>query len=119
MNFSSPVAVGNYLYGLGPAKNLVCVDISSGKATWSKDGYFTTSADKAHAAFIVMGKNILTLTDGGQLALFAADPKEFRETGRAQVCGLNWCNPAYADGRLYLRDGIKGAGELMCVELMP
>ena len=118
MNFSSPVAAEQYLYGLGPDKNLVCVEIPTGNLMWSRGGYFVTSADKAHASFIVMGKNVLALTDGGQLVLFAADPKEFKEIGRAQVCGLNWCNPAYADGRLYVRDGIKGAGELFCVELM-
>src|SRR6185295_3784208 len=119
MNFSSPVAIGKYLYGLGPSKNLVCIEVPTGRLMWSKEGYFTTSADKAYASFIVMGKNILTLTDGGQLALFEAEPRAFHELGRAQVCGLNWCNPAYADGKLYLRDGIKGTGELMCIELMP
>ena len=118
LNFASPVALGNHLYGLGPAKNIVCVELSSGKLLWSKDGYFTTSADKAHAAFVVMDKNILMLTDGGELVLFAADPNAFKEISRAQVCGLNWCNPAYADGRLYLRDGIKGAGDLLCLKLL-
>ena len=118
MNFSSPVAVGKFLYGLGPARNLVCVEIPTGKTQWSKEGYFTTSADKSYAGFIVMGNNILTLTDGGQLVLFDADPEQFKEAGRAQVCAMNWCNPAYADGRLYLRDGIKGAGELLCVSLV-
>ena len=27
-------------------------------------------------------------------------------------------NPAYADGRLYLRDGLKATGNLYCLELM-
>jgi len=35
--------------------------------------------------------------------LLAADPAACRELGRAQVCGPNWCNPAYANGRLYVR----------------
>ncbi len=35
-----------------------------------------------------------------------------------QVCGLNWCNPAYADGKLFVRDGIKITGELLCLDLM-
>ena len=64
---------------------------------------------------VVMGKNILALTDAGELVLFAADPKAFREIGRARVAGNNWCNPAYADGRLYLRE----RRELKCVELLP
>ena len=37
---------------------------------------------------------------------------------RVQVCGLNWCNPAYVDGRLYLRDGIKTTGVLWCLDLI-
>jgi outer membrane protein assembly factor BamB len=119
MNFSSPVVVGRHLYGLGPAKNLFCVEVETGKLAWSKEGYFMTSADVAHASFLGMGQNILVCTDGGQLVLMAADPGAFRELGRAQVCGLNWCDPAYADGRLYVRDGIKATGNLFCVELLP
>lgn len=118
MNFSSPVVVGKYLFGLGPAKNLICVEIATGKLMWSKDGYFTTSADKAHASFLVFGKNVLVLTDGGELLLMAADAQEFHEISRSQACGLNWCNPAYVGGKLYLRDGIKTSGELWCVSLI-
>ena len=118
MNFASPVAVGEYLYGLGPTKNIVCVEIPTGKLVWSKVGYINTSADKAHAAFLVMGKNILLSTDGGELVLFAADPNECKEISRAQVCGLNWCNPAYADGKLYLREGVKSTGDLLCLDLL-
>ncbi len=114
INFASPVAAGEYLYGVGPAKNLICVDVRTGKQAWSKDGYIRTAAGSAHASFIVMGGNILVLTDGGQLALIAADPSQCREIGRAQVCGQNWCNPAYSDGKLYLRD----QRELYCVQLL-
>jgi outer membrane protein assembly factor BamB len=117
MNFASPVNVGEYLYGLGPTKNVICVEIATGKILWSKDGWVTSSADKAYAGFIVLGQNILTLTDSGTLILFAADPKEPRELGRVQVCGANWCNPAYVDGKLYLRDGNRQGGEWMCLAL--
>ncbi len=115
LNFSSPVAVGEYLYGLGPTKNIFCLEAKTGKEMWSKTGLTSTSAEKAHAAFVVVGKNVLLLTDTGELILFAASAAEFKELGRAQVCGANWCNPAYADGKLFLRD----AKELVCVELLP
>ncbi len=110
INVASPVVVDGHLYGLGPRKKLVCVETESGKQAWSQDGFGRNSS-----AFLVMGPNILTLTDSGALVLFAADPKGYREIGRAQVCGRTWCNPAYADGRLYLRDD----RSMRCVQLMP
>ncbi len=114
INFSTPVVVGDHLYGLGPAKNLVCINLASGELVWEKTGFMQTDGGRAEAAFLVMGKNVLVLSDGGELVLFAADPKEYREVGRTQACGKTWCNPAYVGGRLYLRDG----RELMCVELV-
>jgi outer membrane protein assembly factor BamB len=112
-NFASPVALGDQLYGLGPKKNLVCVD-PKGEVLWSKEGYFTTDAGKAWASFLVMQDNLLMLTDSGQLVLLGAGPRECHEISRTQVCGANWCYPAYADGRLYLRDN----RELICVTLV-
>ncbi|MBI2929821.1 MAG: PQQ-like beta-propeller repeat protein [Verrucomicrobia bacterium] len=118
-NFSSFIASGQHLYGLGPAKNLICVAVETGKIAWSKEGDFTTAPNVAHASLLALGKNILVCTDGGQLILLAGDPSTCRELSRAQVCGMNWCNPAYADGRLYVRDGLKATGHLYCLELLP
>lgn len=114
INFSSPVVVGDHLYSLGSAKNLVCIDLATGELAWEKAGFTQTDAGRAEAAFLVMGKNILVLNDAGELVLFAADPKEYREISRTQASGKTWCNPAYADGRLYLRDN----RELLCLELL-
>jgi outer membrane protein assembly factor BamB len=115
INFSSPVTVGEFLYGLGPNKNLICVDCKTGKQQWSKSGFSGSDGGHAHAGILVMGDNLLVLADNGQLVLVAADPKAYREISRVQVCGTTWCNPAYADGKLYLRD----ARELKCIELLP
>lgn len=117
MNFSSPVAVGRHLFGLGPKSDVICVDIPTGKLLWSKLGYFTTSGDKSEAAFLVFQENILMLTDGGRLILFEANPAEMKEVGVGQICGMNWCNPAYANGRLYVREGIKTTGNLISATL--
>jgi outer membrane protein assembly factor BamB len=113
-NFSSPVAVGDHLYGLFPGKKVCCAEIATGKTMWEQDGVVTSSADKGFAAFIAMGRNVLTLNDTGELVLFAADPAAFTQVSRVQVCGNNWCHPAYADGALYLRDH----KQLMGVELV-
>ena len=115
INFACPVAVGDHLYGLGPARNFICVDIRTGAQAWSRDGFISGSTGNAYAGFVVMGRNILSLTDGGQLVMFAAQPGEFRDIGNLQVCGKTWCNPACAGGKLFFRD----ARELFCLELLP
>jgi outer membrane protein assembly factor BamB len=117
MNFTSPVAADGFLYGVGPAKNLVCVEAASGRVAWSREGYFTAAAGSTFAALLVVGPNLLLQTDGGQAVLFAADASACRELGRTQVCGKTWSHPAYADGRLYVQDGLSGKGSLRCVEL--
>ncbi|MGE3309367.1 MAG: PQQ-binding-like beta-propeller repeat protein [Limisphaerales bacterium] len=118
MNFASPVAVDGHLYGLGPRRNLVCVEIATGKVRWSRDGVFITSADKAYGGFVAVGgRSVLALTDHGELVLFAADPTGYRELGRSQIAAANWTNPALADGVVYVRDGLKKTGQWKAVRL--
>ena len=117
INYACPVATGGHLYGVGPARNLLCVDLASGRLAWSQEGVFSTSPDKTYGGLLVLGPNILTLTDSGEAVLFPADPAGFKALGRAQVAGVNWCNPAYARGVLYLRDGLKQNGTWKAVRL--
>ncbi|MBX3745972.1 MAG: PQQ-binding-like beta-propeller repeat protein [Verrucomicrobiae bacterium] len=117
MNFASPVAVGDHLYGVGPARDLVCVEMTTGRLRWSQPGILTTSPGNAYAGFIAMEDRILALTDGGELLLFAASPAAYQEHGRAQVSSLNWCNPAYSAGVVYLRDGLRQTGRWRAVRV--
>jgi len=104
INFACPVAVGEHLYGVGPTKNIVCLNVKNGEIAWSKDGLINSAAGKAYAGMLVAGNNIIMLTDTGALIQFVADPKEYHEISRTQVCGNNWTNPALADGVIYVRD---------------
>lgn len=113
INFSCPVRVGGQLYGLGPAKDLFCLDLADGKVRWKHTGLAMGPADKAWVSLLAAGDRLLGLTDTGTLVLFAAKPEAYEEFGQQQVCGSNWCHPAYADGRLYLRD----AKQWLCLEL--
>lgn len=119
MNFASPVAAGEFLYGVGPEKNLVCVNAASGRTAWSQPGPFSGSAGNSFAAILRIGDTLLVVTDSGEALLLADDPTAYRELGRTQVCGRTWSHPAYADGRLYVQDGLSGPGNLRCIELRP
>jgi hypothetical protein len=42
-----------------------------------------------------------------------ANPEKYVELGRVQLCGNTWSHPAFADGKLYVRD----MRELQCFDL--
>ncbi len=113
INVSSPVAVGSNLYGLGAGKKLICVDVLTGERRWTATEALPRPPEKDLAAFIVMGERVLVLTYDGQLLLIAADPQACRVISSTTVCGKTWCHPAYANGRLYLRD----EQNLLCLKL--
>jgi outer membrane protein assembly factor BamB len=120
--FSTPVAVGpepqDYVYLVtgkipgpfsDPEATLHCVDMKTGKTTWSKPKIGTY-----HAALLRLGNGrLLLLDDHGSLALLEPDTKQYRELCRSKVCGETWAHPALTDGKLYVRDG----KELICLDL--
>jgi outer membrane protein assembly factor BamB len=114
INLTTPVEVGGYFYSLGEHGDYVCVDARTGKLKWSQPG-FGKGDKQDYASTIAIGKNLLILTYNGQLILAAADPSQYKELGRLQVCGTTWSHPAYADGKLYVRDN----RELLCLQLLP
>jgi len=113
INLATSVAVDGFLYILGPNQDYVCVNAATGALQWSQPGF--GRGNKDWAATIVVGKNLLVLTEGGELALLAADPAKYTELGRLQVCGNTWSHPACANGKLFIRD----SRELQCLDLLP
>jgi len=113
INLSTPVRVGDYLYGQGPGQNYICADARTGETKWQAP--WVCGKGVENTSTIAIGKNLLALTDMGELVLVAARPDHYTELSRVQACGKNWNFPACADGRIYIRD----ARELICYDLLP
>jgi outer membrane protein assembly factor BamB len=111
INVASSVLLDGHLYTLGAAKDFVCVDAADGRIKWAQSGF--GRGEKDNASVVAAGNNLMVLTEAGTLVLIAASPEKYQELGRLQVCGSNWCYPAYAGGRLYYRDN----QELYCLDL--
>jgi outer membrane protein assembly factor BamB len=113
INLATPTFVDGFLYSQGGlnAKTLICVDASNGEMKWAQPGFGKDVKD--YSSVISVGKKLLVLTYDGQLLLLAANPEKYTELGRLQVCGSTWSHPAFADGKLYVRD----ARELQCFDL--
>jgi outer membrane protein assembly factor BamB len=120
--FSTPVAFGYRLYlvtGTRPTLNvfaksknvatLRCVNPTTGKELWKKEGVGTY-----HASLVRTGDSkLLMLEEKGDLVLLQPNSKSYKELARASVCGQTWAYPAIAGGKLYVRD----RRELICIQL--
>jgi outer membrane protein assembly factor BamB len=112
INLATPVLVDGHFYSQGAAKDYVCADAKTGQTKWTQAGFGLGRKD--YASTIALGNTLLALTEDGTLLLLAANADKYTELGRAQVCGNTWSHPAYAGGKLYVRDG----RSLQCFDLM-
>jgi outer membrane protein assembly factor BamB len=104
-HFSTPVAVGAYLFGFEGRQEegakLRCIEWKSGKVRWTEDAYGCGSV-------IAVGQQLIVLGEGGELALLEASGAKYAEQAKATVLTRPVrAHLALADGRLYARDGKK------------
>jgi outer membrane protein assembly factor BamB len=112
-NHYSTCAVHNgILYGCDGRQEsgarLRAVDPNGPKVLWSKERF-------GCAAILVADNNLMLLTEQGDLVLAEANPREYRERGRARVLEQTpvRAQPALANGILYARD----EGSLIALDL--
>ena len=96
----TPVLIGAQFYTLGPGgrTDLVCLDFATGNQLWSQPSFGD------YASLTVVNDKILALNSTGELFLIKANPAKYEELGRVQICAKTWASPAYADGRIYVKD---------------
>ncbi len=107
-HWSTPVAKDGHLYGMfsfkaygaGPLK---CVELATGEEKWSVDGFGPGNC-------ILVGADLVALSDAGEVVLIEADPAAYREVARADVLeGKCWSSPTFSDGQLYVRSTSEAA----------
>ncbi len=110
--YSTPVRVGDYLYGthgrsdVGAAQ-LRCVEWKTGAVKWSE-------AKFGVASLMAVDGGLLALNEAGELVRFDATPDGYKEHARAALLTKpTRPSPALANGLLYARDG----KQLVCVSL--
>lgn len=111
INLATPVLVDGHLYCQGANRDYICAEAGTGQLKWSQPGFGQGRRD--YSSTIVVGKNLLVLTEDGTLILLQPDPEKYTELSRLQVCGNTWSFPAYANGKLYVRD----TRSLQCIDL--
>jgi outer membrane protein assembly factor BamB len=111
-HFSTCVVQGGMLYGCDGRQEsgarLRCVDPAGPKVLWTKERFGCATAVLAEG-------NLILLTEQGDLVSAEANPREYRERGRAKVLEQTpvRAQQALANGILFARD----AGSLVALDL--
>jgi outer membrane protein assembly factor BamB len=108
INVSTPIAIGEHLYGIGPSRNFICIDGQTGKIHWSQPGFTEFGSTFA------VGNKLLVLTELGELILMDPTPDAYREISRFHACGKTWSFPAYVNGKIFVRD----QRDIACLDLL-
>ena len=98
---STPVIAGANVYTLGPAGQLVCFDLKTGKKVWSKALLEDYTVKKSYfgvgASPLVEGKNLLLNVGGdGGAGVVALDLETGKEVWRATDHGASYASPIAA-----------------------
>lgn len=118
-----------YLYSAGGRRDFYCVDIRTGKRVWEsplplldRHGKHSTSWPSAFTFHHSPSDKTFIYNDHGELISANLSPSGYQEFSRAQLIEpthrvggrvLIWSAPAFADGRIYVRND----QELRCYDL--
>lgn len=112
-HWTTPVYLDDHLYGIfghnqrGTAP-LECIDIETGKSSWSKPGFGSGGGT------ILVDGYVLVQGDKGDLSLVKATPDKFEQVGRIQPLGGKcWTMAIVVNGRIYARSD----NQAVCIEL--
>jgi outer membrane protein assembly factor BamB len=102
MYMSSPVVVGQTLYGLSHRSRgqFFALDVASGKTRWTTPG-----REGENASIVAAGPLLLFSTTNAELIVARADPTRFDEVRRYTVApSAVWAHPALAGNTILVKD---------------
>ncbi len=114
-HYATSVELGGFLYGIHgrtdpgflPRPKMRCVDLKTRTVRWETDGVGAATITRA-------GKQLLILTENGELVKVPANPDAFQPQARAQILhSTARAFPALADGYFYARS----KDQLVCIDL--
>jgi hypothetical protein len=121
---STPLILGDYLYGVDSYGELRCLDLRTGERLWEN----LTATPKARWSNIHMvrnGERVWMFNERGELIIGKLAPDGFHEISRTKLLdpteeqldqrgGVCWSHPAFANKRIYARND----RELVCADLV-
>ncbi len=112
---STPLMIGDYLYGVDSYGELRCLDAETGKRIW-EDTTATPRDRWSNIHMVQNGDRVWMFNERGELLIAKLSPEGFEEISRAQLIqptvaqlkrrgkGVCWSHPAFADGHVFIRN---------------
>ena len=120
---ATPIARDGYVYGVGAAGDVRCIEAATGKPLWtSKKPFGDKDALFGTIFFIAQGDRYFLFTDQGDLIIAKMTPKGYEGIDRAKVIepsqsargrDVVWSHPAFARKCMFVRND----KEIVCVSL--
>lgn len=120
---STPLLLGDHIYGVDSYGELRCLDAKTGDRVW-EDRTAVPRARWATIHFVRAREHIWMFNERGQVILADLTPRGYKEITRAQLIkpttgqladrgGVCWSHPAFAYGHIFARND----EELVCASL--
>lgn len=120
---STPVRIGNYIYGVDSYGELRCIDARNGDRIW-EDLSAVKRARWSTIHFIQNGDKVWMFNEHGELLITKLSPKGLNIISRAKLIeptrdqlnrrgGVTWAHPAFAYKHVFARND----NELVCASL--
>lgn len=116
-HYATAVVADGYIYGFDGRQeqgcDLRCIEWKTGAVRWTQERV-------GAGTLIRVDKELLILTEKGELILASADPKAFRVNRRAQILPfLARAHPALSDGILFARSKDKLFAHALAADAVP
>jgi outer membrane protein assembly factor BamB len=120
---STPVWIGDYIYGVDSYGEFRCISDADGTRIWSSE-QAVPKARWSTVHFVQNGDDTWMFNERGELLVGQLSPQGYTEISRAKLIeptlpqlrqrgGVCWSHPAFADRKIFLRND----KELICVSL--
>ena len=120
---STPVMLGDFIYGVDSYGQLRCLSLQTGDRIW-EDLQLVPKARWANIHLVRHGQQVWMFNERGELIITELGPKGCRQISRTQVIepttgqldqrgGVCWSHPAFADRSIFARND----RELVCADL--